>query len=179
MTNFRKICLAATGGLALAAVPATAQYYDRDDDGIGTEEVIAGAVILGGLAAILGGDDDDRYDRDDDYYYDDRYDGQYYRSNRTGYARELVERCVYAAENDARRYGQADVTGIDEVRRNGRYTRVAGDIRIAQTYSRDRYGRANYDREVDNGNFECYVDRRGRVVDVNYSDINDVRPYRR
>lgn len=183
MTKFRKICLAATGGLALAAMPASAQDYDRDDDdGIGAEEVIAGAVILGGLAAILsGGDDDDDYYRDDDdYYYDDRYDGRYYRSNRTGYARELIERCVYAAENDARRYGQADVTGVDEVRRRGRYTRVAGDIRIAQNYARDRYGRATYDREVDNGNFECYVDRRGRVVDVTYSDINDVRRgYRR
>ena len=54
MTNFRKICLAATGGLALAAVPATAQYYDRDDDGIGTEEVIAGAVILGGFGGSSG-----------------------------------------------------------------------------------------------------------------------------
>ena len=180
MTNFRKICLVATGSLALAAVPASAQYYDRDDDDIGAEEVIAGAVILGGLAAILGGgDDDDYYRGDDDYYYDDRYDGQYYRSNRTGYARELIQRCVYAAENDARRYGQADVTQVDEVRRRGRYTRVSGDIRIAQTYSRDRYGRASYDREVDNGNFECTVDRRGRVVNVNYSDINDVRRYRR
>lgn len=181
MNDLRKICLAATGSLALAAVPATAQYYDRDDDDIGAEEVIAGAAILGGLAAILSGDDDrdDYYREDDRYYYDDRYDGQYYRSNRTGYARELIERCVYAAENDARRYGQADVTAIDEVQRRGRYTRVEGDIRIAQNYSRDRYGRANYDREVDNGAFECYVDRRGRVTDISYSDINDVRPYRR
>lgn len=182
MNNFRKICLAATGSLALAAVPATAQYYDRDDDDdIGAEEVIAGAVILGGLAAILGGDDDrDDYYRDDDYYYDDRYDGRYYQSNRAGYSREVIERCVYAAENEARRYGQGDVTQVDEVRRNGRYVRVSGDIRIAQTYARDRYGRPVYDREVDDGNFECYVDRRGRVVDVNYSDINDVRRnYRR
>lgn len=182
MNTIRKICLAATGSLALAAVPATAQYYERDDDddGVGAEEVIAGAVILGGLAAILGSDDDDDYYRDDDeYYYDDRYDGRYYRSDRTGYARELIERCVHAAENDARRYGQADVTGIDDVQRRGRYTRVEGDIRIAQNYTRDRFGRPDYDREVDDGNFECLVDRRGRVTDITYSDINDVRPYRR
>lgn len=182
MTDFRKICLAASGSLALVAVPAAAQYYDRDDDDdIGAEEVIAGAAILGGLAAILSGNDDrdDYYRNDDDYYYDNRYDGQYYRSNQQGYARELIERCVYAAKNDARRYGQADVTKVDTVQRRGRYTRVAGDIRIAQNYTRDRYGRASYDREVDNGNFECYVDRRGRVTDISYSDINDVRPYRR
>lgn len=182
MTDIRKICLAATGSLALVAVPAAAQYYDRDDDDVGAEEVIAGAVILGGLAAILSAGDDDRddYYRDENnYYYDDRYDGQYYRSSQPGYARELIERCVYAAENDARRYGQADVTAIDEVQRRGRYTRVEGDIRIAQTYSRDSYGRPTYDREVDNGAFECYVDRRGRVTDISYSDINDVRRNRR
>lgn len=192
MTNFRKICLATSGSIALAAVPASAQDYDRDeDDGIGAEEVIAGAVVIGGLAAILGAfdDDDDRY-RDDGYYrdegyyredrYSNRYDEGYYRSNRAGYARQLIEQCVYAAESEARRYGQADVTRVDEVQRRGRYTRVEGDIRIEQNYARDRYGRVTYDREVDNGNFECFVDRNGRVRSVTYSDINDVRRgYRR
>lgn len=183
MNTFSKIGFSATCALALSAAPAAAQYYDRDDDGIGAEEVIAGAVVIGGLAAILGAfDDDDGYNRDDRYYRDDNYyrDDRYYRGDRVGYARDLIQRCVYAAEGEARRYGQGDVTKVDEVQRTGRYTRVEGDIRIEQNYSRGRYGRRAYDREVDNGNFECLVDRQGRVSRVTFSDINDVRRgYRR
>ena len=179
MSRAKITSLSATiAAAALAASPATAQIFggnDYDsDDGIGTEEVIAGAVILGGLAAILGGDDDDdRYDRRyDDYYYDDRYDGAYYRNNREGYSRELIERCVYAAENDARRYGQANVTQIEDVDRDGYYVRVEGDIQIARNYARDRYGRAVYDRDVDEGEFSCTIDRRGRVTNIDYDDID-------
>lgn len=163
---------AALAGATLLAAPVSAQYYDRDDDDddIGAGEVIAGAAILGGLAAILSDDDDDDYDRDD-YYYDRRYDGQYYRGqNRADYTRELIERCVNVAENEARRWGPANVTQIEDVDRDGRYLRVEGDIRIAGNY--DRRGWRDYDYDNgEEGEFECTIDRRGRVTDIDFDGL--------
>ena len=174
------IPLAALGAAALAASPLSAQDFDLDgdDDGgdIGTEEVIAGAVILGGLAAILGGDDDDddRYlDRryGNDYYYDRRYEGQYYNGQyRAQYSRELIERCINVAENEARRWGPANVTQIEEVERDGRLLRVEGDIRVAGHYERDGWNDYDYE-DADNGEFECKIDRRGRVVDIDFDGL--------
>lgn len=162
----------AAGALAVAT-PAQAQIFDDDDrDGdvdIGAEEVIAGAAVVGGLAAILGAFDGD----DDDDYYDERYDGRYYGDERyrQQYTRELVERCVHAAENDARRFGPANVTRIEDVDRDGAYLQVEGDIRVSHRYARDRYGREIYD-EADEGEFRCTVDRRGRIVNVRYDGLD-------
>ncbi len=180
----KQLCkpLAALGATALAATPLAAQDFDLDGDddgdGIGTEEVIAGAVILGGLAAILSGGDDDDYDeryRDrrygDDYYYDRGYEGQYYNGRyRAEYSRELIERCVYVAENEARRWGPANVTQIEEIDRDGRLLRVEGDIQIAGHYERDGWNDYDYDRG-DRGEFECKIDRRGRVVDIDFDGL--------
>lgn len=171
----RTLAASLLAGLAIAvATPAQAQDYDDyDDDDIDVGEVIAGAAVVGGIAAILGAFDGDD---NDDYYYDERYDGRYYRDEayREQYARDLIERCVYAAENDARRFGPADVTRIEDVDREGAYLRVEGDIRVSHRYARDRYGRERYD-EIDEGEFQCTVDRRGRVANLDYDGLDHWR----
>lgn len=166
------------GAVALGSVtPAAAadryRDYHRDRGGISAGEVIAGAVVLGGLAAILSSADRDRYD-----YRDRRYDDR--RAYRYDNPREAVERCVRAAEVDARRagYRYADVTEVSDVDRTRYGFRVEGRLRVEDTgrYSRhDRYDR--YDRRdrwdggySDAGRFSCFVEG-GRVRDVDYRSI--------
>lgn len=173
----------AAGAMAMAsATPAMAR--DRHDDGISTGDVIAGAVIIGGIAAIAAAASKrDRYDRG--YRYRDRdyrgYRDNYYRSN--GNPRAAVQRCVNAAEREARRYGYryANVTQIRDVddRRGG--WRVKGRIEVdgSRGYNRhDRYGRYDrydrYDRRSDRGSFKCDI-RHGRVVDVDFSGVRGLR----
>lgn len=196
MTNIIKtiakggIATASVGAMALAgATPAQA----RDGDGISVGDVIAGAVIIGGIAAIAGASN---RDRDRDYYRDGRYyrDGNYYRDGRDyrqnqwsqrGNPRGAVERCVNAARQDARRYGYnyAQVTDIRDVDDTRYGWRVKGKIMVDGNYRGGRYDRYGYrDRDNryqrwndrDNGNFTCYVER-GRVTDVNFSDIRGLR----
>lgn len=188
----------AIGAMALAsATPAMARDYS-DRDGIDVGDVIAGAVIIGGIAAVAGAFDD--RDRDDDYYRndryrddryrddryrDDRYSNDRYRYNRNGGARRAVEQCVSAAERDVRRYGvrDGDVTDIRKVdRKNGGY-RVEGRIAVDTGWRGGRYGRG-WDNDYrgwkdrmggwDSGKFTCEV-RDGRVRDVRYSGIRDLR----
>jgi len=167
MTKTVKKILAGTTGLALAAsaVPAGAQDYRHhdDDDGISAGEIIAGAVVLGGLAAILSGRGNDRYD--------DRYDRRHDPRYRRGLSeRQMIERCVHAAERDASRYGSANVTEIEEVDRDGYTLRVEGDIEVYQGRSRyDRYSR--YDRNTDEGEFECRIDSNGRILMLDFDDL--------
>lgn len=165
----------ATGALAMTAVaPAAAQDrwrdYDRDR-GISAGEVIAGAVVLGGLAAILSSATRDR----------DRYDTRYSRYDDP---RLAVERCVRAAETDARRagYRYADVTQITDVNRTRRGFRVEGRLQVEQAgyASRGNYGRDRWDRNSrydrygggysDAGRFRCDVDD-GRIRSMNYRSI--------
>ena len=174
------IATAAVGAMALAsATPTMAQDRYRDRDGISAGEVIAGAVILGGIAAVAGSIGKDRY-RDD----------RYYRNGRAGYyngsPRSAVERCVNAAERDARRYGYryADVTQIRDVDDTRYGWRVKGTMVVdgnrgyaGSRYDRrdryDRYDRRGYGR-TDSGKFTCRIDR-GRVVDVDFSGIRGLR----
>jgi hypothetical protein len=172
----------AAGAMALtSAAPAFAN--DRRDRGIDAGDVIAGAVILGGIAAIasaVGGKD--RYR---DNYRSGRYDNSRRLSRNN--ARRVVERCVRAAEADARRYGYryADVTQIRDVDRTRYGWRVKGRLVVEDGYSRGRYRGANYDRNdrnyrsnnyrtSDRGKFTCHVER-GRVANVNYSGIRGLR----
>lgn len=178
----------AAGAMAVStASPAAAQdrYHDRDDDGIGAGEIIAGAVILGGLAAILGSRNNDRYD---DYRYRDRnYRGDYrdYRNGYDGYgrnaSRRAVEQCVRAAERTAQRYtgSRAEVYEIRDIDRERRGYEVKGRIAVRDDYRyrdrRSRYGYNDYRRGSrnngwDEGRFECDY-RNGRVVDIDFSGI--------
>lgn len=171
------VATVAAGAMALtSATPAMARDRDR---GIDAGDIIAGAVILGGIAAVASAASKNR-----------NRDGRYYNGNsRYGYndgqrgSRRAVERCVAAAEQDARRYGYrfADVTQIRDVddRRDG--WRVKGRIVVNGTrgYNNrgydNRYNNRNgYNRGSDSGKFTCYVSR-GRVTDVDYSGIRGLR----
>ena len=177
----------AAGAMALAgATPAFARHHD--DDGIDAGDVIAGALIIGGIAAIASAASKDRRDG---YYYDRDYrDGRYYDrydryDRRGGSARAAVERCVHAAERDARRAGfrRADVTDIRDVdRRHGGF-RVKGRIAVDTGHHHGRYGRGwgnDYRgwrgdmRGWDSGRFTCDI-RHGRVHNIGYSGIYGLR----
>jgi hypothetical protein len=165
----------AAGAMALtSAAPAFARDRDRDN-GISTGEVIAGAVILGGIAAILSSSGNkDRNYRDRNYRgYDNDYNRGYDRNNRynnngynNGNGRRAIERCVRAAERDARRggYRYANVTQIRDVD-NTRYGwRVKGRIEVQ--------GARGY--RGDSGKFTCDLSR-GRVVDLDFRGIRGLR----
>lgn len=189
MLNYAKKALVGTvaaGAMALAtASPAQAQYRDHDR-GPSTEEVIAGALIIGGIAAVIAAIDDDdddyRYDGRDQRYRDQRYRDQRYRDQRYrdqryrgDRARRLVEQCVRTAERDAQRAGfrDANVTEIRDVDRRRGGIDVRGRI-IVEDYG-DRRGRwGRYDRDYDRGSFTCRI-RGGRVVDMDYDNIRGLR----
>lgn len=178
----------AAGAMALAtfavsATPAMADDRHRDRDGIGAGEIIAGAVIIGGIAALAGAfdGDKDRYYNDryynDRHYNDRRYNNSYnYRSR--GNAQAAIERCVYAAENQARRagYRYANVTQIRDVDRERRGFEVEGRIEVAGARGYDRgygYGYSKRGR-VDTGRFKCDL-RYGRVTDIDFKGIRGLR----
>jgi hypothetical protein len=176
------IATGAVGAMALAsATPTMANDRYRDRDRISAGDIIAGAVILGGIAAIASSSKRDRYG----YRYDDRRYRDDYR--RGGSPRRAIEKCVRAAERDARRsgYRYANVTEIRDVDDKRYGWRVKGRIEVAgggydryRDYRRDRYDRYDrYDRHDrrgyrrgDDGKFTCYVER-GRVTDMDYSGL--------
>ncbi|RDC60259.1 hypothetical protein HME9302_01460 [Alteripontixanthobacter maritimus] len=176
---------AVAGAMTVAAAsPAAARDRYERDDGISAGEVIAGAVILGGIAAVLSsGRDRDRGYYDDRNRYRDRYNRGY---SRQSYGRRAVEKCIRAAEGDARRYGYryADVTQIRDVDRKRNGFRVRGTIRVDGNrggYRNDRYGRYDrydrrnrYNRRSDTGRFTCDI-RRGRVVDLDFKGVRGLR----
>ncbi|OBX20526.1 hypothetical protein A9995_02110 [Erythrobacter sp. QSSC1-22B] len=183
----------AAGAMAMtSATPAFAQSRDRDN-GIGAGEIIAGAVILGGIAIAAGalGGSRDRYDDrryqdpryQDPRYQDPRYQDRRYQNNRyqnNRYARQVdprtaVQRCVAAAENDARRYGYryANVTQIRDVRDNRNGFRVRGDL-VVDGQRNSRYDRRGNQR-ADQGRFNCQVDYRGQIQNLNYNGIRGLR----
>jgi len=163
--------LAATALTAASATPAMAREHrdwGRDRDGISAGEVIAGAVVIGGIAALAGALDNDRYD----YRYDrgnrwDRGD----RWDRRGWGlspRLAVDRCVRAAENQARRFGgyrYADVIDVRNIDRTRDGFRVRGRIDVG--------GGWNY-RGNDRGSFSCFIDGRG-APQVDFDNIRGLR----
>jgi len=169
----RKITKGALGAVAVGAMafgpaaPAMAddhRYRDRDRGGIGVEEVIAGAVIIGGIAAIAGAfDDDDDWDRRDRYrerhWRDRRYRGG--RHFRRQSVERAIERCVRTAERQARRLGGyrfADVTQIRDVDRTRYGFRIKGRMQVEGSH---RYRRRDFDR----GRFTCRVGRGRPEID--------------
>jgi hypothetical protein len=169
--------VAATALTAASATPAMADDY-RDRGGISAGEVIAGAVVIGGIAALAGAFDGDRdrerFDYRDRYDYRDRdYRGDRYNGGRFGFGgnpRAAVERCVRAAENQARRFGgfrYADVIDVRDVDRTRDGFRVRGRIEVGGGYG--YHGRDN-----DRGNFTCRFDGRGAPY-VNFDGVRGLR----
>lgn len=173
----------AAGAMALAS---TSPAFARDNDGIGTGEIIAGALIIGGIAAVIASSSNDR-DRYGNRDYERRgYDDRYYNGGR-GNARNAVEQCVRTVERTANRYsygGRSDVTDIRDVnhKRNGfdvkgriavntrNHAYRGGDRRYGNGWNNDYRGWSNRTSGYDSGKFTCKV-RNGRVVDVDFSGI--------
>src|SRR5690606_22245511 len=95
---------------------------DRDRDGIGAGEIIAGALIIGGIAAVAASASNNR----------DRYRGGY-DYGRYGNSRQAVDQCVRAAQSTANRYsygGGARVTDIRDIDRKRDGYDVKGRIAV-------------------------------------------------
>ncbi|MEO1489549.1 MAG: hypothetical protein AAFR88_08980 [Pseudomonadota bacterium] len=157
----------AAGAMALAsATPALADDYNhRSKGGIGAEEVIAGALVIGGIAALAGAFDGDRNDR--------RYRDRRFAYNDRGFRgispRRAINRCVRAAENQARRFGGwrfADVTQVRDVDRTRGGFRVSGRIQVE--------GNRKFRRNFDRGRFTCYFDGRGRPL-IDFDGVRGLR----
>lgn len=161
--------VAATALTAASVTPAMADdHRDRDRGGISAGEVIAGAVVIGGIAALAGAfdNDRDRWDRDGRYDRDGRWDRGGYGFR--GSPRAAVERCVRAAENQARRFGgyrYADVIDVRDIDRTRDGLRVRGRIDVGGGWNR---------RGSDRGNFTCRIDGRGAPY-VEFGGIRGLR----
>ncbi|SHN60752.1 hypothetical protein [Erythrobacter sanguineus] len=154
----------AAGALAFAsATPAMADDR-RDRGGIGAGEIIAGTVVIGGIAALAGAFDGDR--------------GRWDRGDRRGWrgdgfrggSRGAVQRCVRAAENQARRFGGyrfADVTDIRDVDRTRSGFRIRGRIQVEGQ-------RGFRGRDFDRGRFTCRLDGRG-APRIDFDGIRGLR----
>jgi hypothetical protein len=170
--NMARIALGAVAATALTAASVTPAMADdrRDRDGISAGEIIAGAVVIGGIAALAGAFDGDR-DRDRWDYRGDRWDrgGGWDRGGRWGInPRTAVDRCVRAAENQARRFGGyrfADVIDVRDIDRTRDGFRVRGRIDVGGGWDR---------RGSDRGSFTCRVDGRGAP----FIDFDGVRGLR-
>ena len=157
--------VAATALTAASATPAMADDH-RDRGGIGAGEIIAGAVVIGGLAALAGAFDNDRDDRRYDYRDRDVRGG--WDRGGFGNPRTAVDRCVRAAENQARRFGGyrfADVIDIRDIDRTRDGFRVKGRIDVGGGWDR---------RGSDRGNFTCRLDGRGAPL-IDFNGIRGLR----
>ncbi|MEL6238129.1 MAG: hypothetical protein AAFQ90_05995 [Pseudomonadota bacterium] len=172
MTNFKKalakgtLGTVAVGAMALAsATPALADNYHHKDKGIGAEEVIAGALVIGGIAALAGAFDGDS-NRNHRYAYNTRH-----RNGSFTYVspRRAINRCVRAAQNQARRFGGwrfADVTQIRDVDPTRGGFRVRGRIEVK--------GNPRFRRNFDRGRFTCYFNGKGRPL-IDFDSVRGLR----
>lgn len=163
--------VAATALTAASITPAAANDH-RDRDGISAGEVIAGAVVIGGIAALAGAFDGDRDHRRYDYRDRDFRGYDRYHDNRgfgiAGGSRNAVERCVRAAENQARRfvgYRFADVIDVRDIDRTRDGFRVRGRIDVGGGWGR---------RGNDRGSFTCRLDGRGAPF-IDFDGIRGLR----
>ncbi|MEO1044461.1 MAG: hypothetical protein AAFX04_03370 [Pseudomonadota bacterium] len=155
---------AAAAAMAVSATPAFA------DDGIGAEEVIAGAVVIGGIAALAGAFDGDR---NRGYEFERAgFRGDFRRGHRgfnRGFIgpRRAINRCVRAAERRAGRiFGPANVTQIRDVDRTRFGYRIRGRIVVQDNFR----GFRNLDR----GRFTCRIDG-NRVSNVRLRRLGNGR----
>jgi hypothetical protein len=170
MKTFIK-ALTGTAAAAAMAVSATPAVAKERGNGIGAEEVIAGALVIGGIAALAGA-----FDGKDNYRYNRAgfrgdYRGDFRRNNRNFInPRKAVNRCIRAAERRAgRTFGAADVTQIRDVDRTRFGYRVKGRIVVQNGYN-GRGFRNSFDR----GRFTCFVGG-GRGADIRFRGLGNGR----
>jgi hypothetical protein len=162
-----RLVLGAVAATALTAASITpAQARDRDRDGISAGEIIAGAVVIGGIAALAGAFDGDRGRGWDDRRF--RGDRGWDRGGWgfPGGPRAAVDRCVRAAENQARRFGgyrYADVIDVRDIDRTRDGFRVRGRIDVGGGWNRN-----------DRGRFTCRIDGRGAPL-IDFDGIRGLR----
>jgi hypothetical protein len=162
-----RLVLGAVAATALTAVSITpAQARDRDRDGISAGEIIAGAVVIGGIAALAGAFDGDRGRGWDDRGF--RGDRGWDRGDWgfPGGPRAAVDRCVRAAENQARRFGgyrYADVIDVRDIDRTRDGFRVRGRIDVGGGWNRN-----------DRGRFTCRIDGRGAPL-IDFDGVRGLR----
>jgi len=161
----------AAGAIALAsATPAIADdRHHRDRGGIDAGDVIAGALIIGGIAALAGAfDGNDRRDR---HFRDRRFRGYNANFDRgfRGGPQRAIERCIRAAERQARRFGGwrfADVTEIRDVDRTRFGFRIRGRMEVQ--------GNPRFGRNFDRGRFTCHFER-GNRPQIDFRSIRGLR----
>ena len=128
--------------------------------------------MIGGIAALAGAFAGARNRRFDDRRFRDRrfaHNGNFRGNFRNVGPRQAINRCVRAAERQARRFGGwrfADVTQIRDVDR----TRFGFRIRGRMQVEGNRAFRRNFDR----GRFTCRFDGRGRPF-VDFDGIRGLR----
>lgn len=156
----------AVGAMALASAnPALADNYDHKDDGIGAKEIIAGALVIGGVAALAGAFDGDRHRNHRFAYKPNHYNGGFANIS----PRRAANRCVRAAENQARRFGGwrfADASEVRDVDRTRGGFRVTGRIVVK--------GNPNFRRNFDRGRFTCYFNGQGRPL-IDFDSVRGLR----
>jgi hypothetical protein len=168
VTKLANVALTAVAAGALAVVSATPAIADdrRERSGPSAGEVIAGVAVIGGIAALAGAFDGNRGRGD-------------FRAANAGWGagpgvgrgqRGIIERCVRAAEMDARRFGGwrfanvTDIRGVDQTRDG---FRVSGRIEVQGAHGFQG-------RSFDRGRFTCFIDGRGRPI-VQFNGIRGLR----
>jgi hypothetical protein len=167
-----RLSLGAVAATALTAATVSPAMADdrRDRGGIGAGEIIAGAVVIGGIAALAGAFDNDRDHRRYDYR-DRDFRGDRWDRGGFGFAgnpRTAVDRCVRAAENQARRFGgyrYADVIDVRDIDRTRDGFRVRGRIDVGGGWNA---------RNSDRGRFTCRIDGRGAPL-IDFDGIRGLR----
>jgi hypothetical protein len=166
-----KISKAMTGAAAAAlmtitaAAPAQAQYYEPQDRGISTRDVITGAVVVGGIVAAVSalGRGNDRYDN---RYYDNRGYGAYgnsYGNSRYGGGIEqrAVNSCAYEAQRRYQRQGNARILQVSHLEPRRNDIRVHGVMEVQDhRYHNRGYNNRGYAQRV---GFTCTTRLDGRV----------------
>jgi hypothetical protein len=165
-----KISNAMTGAAAAAlmtitaAAPAQAQYYEPQDRGISTQDIITGAVVVGGIVAAVSalGRGNDRYDN----RYDNRGYGAYgnsYGNNRYGGGIEqrAVDSCAYEAQRRYQRQGNARILQVSHLEPRRNDIRVHGVMEVQDhRYNNRGYSNRGYAQRV---GFTCTTRLDGRV----------------
>jgi hypothetical protein len=190
MGNLTRIMVGTVAAGAMAVSAATPALARDHNGGIDTGDVIAGALVIGGIAAIAAAASNDRDNYD--YRYDrnnrGRYDYGRYGYGRGLSGRDAVGQCVRAAERAANRYsygGRAKVTDVRDVDRKSYGYKVKGRIAVnsmgrhwhpgdrdyGRGWNRDHRGWNSALRGYDSGTFECKVDYRGGIRDLDFKGI--------
>lgn len=164
MTVFNKALIGTAAAAAMAVCSTPVMANGRDNGGIGTGEIIAGALVIGGIAAIAAASNNRRNHFDRGGFNND------FRP-RDG-SRRAVNQCIRAAEIEASRFGgRADVTQIRDIDRRRDGFRVDGRIIVSDNFRGQRGFRRGFE---DNGRFTCFTDR-GRVSDVRFRGLGNYR----